>query len=236
MNLFLKLSFLFFLGATGGWVLELFFRHFTSPTHKWVNPGFCTGPYVPLYGFGLCAMYLLGQLRMPAGVWGEALRVIAMGAAATALEYLAGILLLQYYHVRLWDYSRRPGNIQGLICPLFTFFWMLLGAAYYYLLNPYVQRAVDWLANNLAYSFVVGMFFGVFLVDVVHSAQLIAKLKRFAEENQVIVRFEQIKERIHTDTLAARQRYHFFRPFHAPAGLPAALKALREDFEQFRRK
>ena len=60
MSTLLTLSFLFFMGSVAGWVLELFFRRFFSsanPERKWINPGFCTGPYVPLYGLGLCALY-----------------------------------------------------------------------------------------------------------------------------------------------------------------------------------
>ena len=40
MTLLLKLAFLFFMGSIFGWVLELFFRHFTSKEKKWINPGF----------------------------------------------------------------------------------------------------------------------------------------------------------------------------------------------------
>lgn len=66
MNVFLELAFLFFLGSVSGWVLEVFYRRFFSkanPEHKWINPGFCTGPYLPLYGFGLCFMYLIASLE-----------------------------------------------------------------------------------------------------------------------------------------------------------------------------
>ena len=64
MNLFLKLAYLFFIGSVLGWVLELFYRRFISganPERKWINPGFCVGPYVPLYGSGLCILYLLAS-------------------------------------------------------------------------------------------------------------------------------------------------------------------------------
>ena len=53
MNLFLTLAYLFFIGSVLGWVLELFYRRFISganPERKWINPGFCVGPYVQLYG------------------------------------------------------------------------------------------------------------------------------------------------------------------------------------------
>lgn len=50
MNNFLILAFLFFIGCTAGWVLELFYRRFapTNKSHKWINPGFLNGPYLPL--------------------------------------------------------------------------------------------------------------------------------------------------------------------------------------------
>ena len=56
MNIFLSLAFLFFVGSTFGWVLEVFFRRFFSsnnPERKWIDPGFCVGPDLPLYGSGL---------------------------------------------------------------------------------------------------------------------------------------------------------------------------------------
>lgn len=66
MSMFLTLAFLFFVGSVAGWVLELFFRRFLSdanPERKWINPGFCTGPYLPLYGVGLCVLYLIVSLE-----------------------------------------------------------------------------------------------------------------------------------------------------------------------------
>ena len=71
MNVFLTLTYLFFIGSVSGWVLELFFRKFFSssnPEHKWINPGFCTGPYLPLYGFGLCVLYLFALLGSETGL------------------------------------------------------------------------------------------------------------------------------------------------------------------------
>lgn len=66
MNFFLTLAFLFFIGSTIGWGIEVIFRRFFSsanPERKWINPGFLNGPYLPLYGFGLCFLYLLASLE-----------------------------------------------------------------------------------------------------------------------------------------------------------------------------
>lgn len=76
MSILLKLCFLFFVGSVSGWVAELLFRRFFSsanPERKWINPGFCIGPYLPLYGVGLCLLYLiaaLGEHCLPAMLHG----------------------------------------------------------------------------------------------------------------------------------------------------------------------
>ena len=187
MSAFLILAYLFFIGSLFGWVLELVFRKFFSkanPEHKWINPGFCVGPYVPLYGSGLCILYLLAALGGARG-WedtasGRALLFFVMAASMTGIEYLAGVGLLKIAKVRLWDYSMLWGNIDGLVCPLFSFFWAVLGAVYYFLVHPRILDALRWLANNLAFSFVIGYFFGVFTIDVAYSGHLVARMKQFA--------------------------------------------------------
>ena len=67
MNYFLNFVFIFYIGATSGWILELIFRRIVH--HKWVNPGFLIGPYLPIYGFGLVSLtviYLLfNNLKIP---------------------------------------------------------------------------------------------------------------------------------------------------------------------------
>ena len=72
----------------------------------------------------------------------------------------------------------------------------MLGALYYFLVHPYILSGLDWLSRNLAFSFFIGMFFGVFIIDVCHSANLVVKLKALAEENQIVVRYEAVKKHI----------------------------------------
>lgn len=238
MSLFLRLSFLFFLGSVGGWVAELLFRRFLSsanPQRKWINPGFCVGPYLPLYGVGLCLLYLIasvGEEHLPTDILGyELLLVVLMGGAMTLTEYVAGVLALKVMKVRLWDYSGKPGNIQGIICPKFSAIWLAASAVYYYLIHPYILGALKWLSENLAFSFVIGLFFGIFIADVVYSTQLVVKFKQFAEENDVIVKLENIKANIRRYHEETKQRYHFFRPLSSDKPLADHLRAMRSSFE-----
>ena len=198
MNLFLTVLFLFFLGSCFGWVLELFFRRLFS-AKKWLNPGFLVGPYLPLYGFGLILLYFLSNIPfafLPNEIWRNTVAVLLMGLAMTAIEYLAGLIFIHGMKVKLWDYSNEWGNLQGIICPKFTLFWTLLAALYRFLIHPFFLGAVSWLFNHFAFVFVVGMFYGVLLVDVVWSFRLLTRIRKFAKENRIVVRLEEFKKEI----------------------------------------
>ena len=241
MSLLLTLAFLFFIGSVLGWVLELLFRNLTQHPEKLVNPGFCAGPYLPIYGFGLCALYLLASLEKFSLIhnpfWTKMLLFFAMAVGMTLIEYVAGVFCLKFLKVRLWDYSGLWGNVQGIICPLFSFFWAVLGAMYYFLIHPYILEGLDWLSNNLAFSFFIGMFYGVFSIDVIHSAQLVVKLKKYAEDNDVIVRYEALKAHIRQRREERALKYHFFRPFRTELPLTQHLRDMQETWEsRIRRK
>lgn len=239
MNILLILAFLFFMGSLLGWVMELFFRRFFStanPERKWINPGFCTGPYVPLYGFGLCLMYLFCRLEkfnwISDPLWNYAMFFIFAAAAMTLIEYLAGIFCLKVANVRLWDYSNEWKNYKGIICPKFSLIWSILCAVYYFFVDPEILNSLDWLSHNLAFSFFIGLFFGFFLIDVAHASHLIVKLHTFAKENEVIIRYEQLKSNLLKIREENAQKVHFFRPFQSDKPLNEHLLEMAESFEE----
>lgn len=203
MNVFLTLAFLFFIGSMIGWVLELFFRRIISKG-EWINPGFLVGPYLPLYGFGLCAFYLLSQITL-----NSILVILIMTVVVTFIEYIAGLIFIKGMGVKLWDYSNEWGNVDGLICPLYTVLWAVLGTIYYYLVNPFILDSVSWLENNLAFSFFIGLFFGVIIIDVVYSTQIIVKIRKFAKEKELIVKYEELKSSILKQTVKNKEKYSF---------------------------
>lgn len=231
MNKFLNFAFLFFIGSVFGWVAEVFYRRFISssnPERKWLNPGFCTGPYLPLYGFGISAMYFLSSLEYLIPVDNLIFRQIILFAVITLImtgfEFFAGIILLKCFKLRLWDYTDNKWNIKGLICPLYTFFWAVLGIIYYYLVHPYILNTLQWLSENLAFSFVIGLFYGVFLIDVIHSGNIVTKIKAFAEENNVIIKYENLKSQIRSKHEHLNRKIHFIFVFKSEIPLIEHLK------------
>ena len=117
--IFFRLAFLFMVGSVGGWVLELFFRRLFS-TKKWINPGFLNGPYLPMYGVGTLLLY--GACFLPLPRWAL---VLVLLVSLTLLEYITGLIFIKGMHIKLWDYSKQWGNVQVIICPLFS---LLCGA------------------------------------------------------------------------------------------------------------
>lgn len=240
MSILLVFAFLFASGSMVGWVIEVFFRHWFSssnPSHKWVNPGFCIGPYLPIYGFGLCGLFILSylseQYNMFSTVGSTILWFVLMTLTMTLIEYIAGIFCLKVFHVRLWDYSDMWGNIQGVICPLFSLFWTLLGAIYIYLIHPYILDSLYWLSHNLAFSFFIGLFFGVFIIDVIYSSHLINTIKKYAEENQIVVRLEKLKADFISFKEYNKEKIKFFFPLHsARKNLHEYLSEVRSGLEE----
>lgn len=241
MNKFLILAFLFFIGCFLGWGLEVLYRRFSpaNVSRRWINPGFLVGPYLPLYGFGLCALYLLANLEntpliseVTAG--SKILLFIVMSLVMTLFEYIAGVIFIKGMKVKLWDYSNEKFNFQGIICLKFSFYWALLGAVYYFLIHPHILQALHWFGNNLAFSFVVGMFFGVFAVDVVYSLGIVTKVRAFAKENDILVRYEELRQQIRQRSEENKEKLHWFLRFASGEQLKEHLQRYLELQEAFR--
>ena len=244
MNILLVIAFLFFVGAMLGWVLEFLFRNLIShsgPRAKhFINPGFCKGPYLPIYGVGLTVLFLIAYMEtrgiVEATLTNELILFASMAVTMTIIEYIAGLISLKGFHVRLWDYSDEWGNIQGIICPKFSLIWGVLGVAYYLLVHPNILDALDWLSENLAFSFFVGMFYGVFIIDLVYSTSLITKLKKLSDEYNVVVRYEELKARIRASHEERRAKYRFFQPLRSDRNLSEYVKAMKASREERKEK
>ncbi len=234
MDAFLTLAFLFLTGSFLGWCIEVVFRRLAHG--KWINPGFLTGPALPLYGFGLVLMYLLcGALRFwhTGLIWlDDLLLILTMMAVMTLLEYLTGLFSLKVLQLRLWDYSRRFGNIQGIICPLFTLVWGVSSSAYYFLLHAHVERWLMWLDMHPAAFFFVGAYYGVLGVDVVYSLNLVAKIRKWANASGIVVRYENLKEVVYDRSRQGKERVHFFFIMHTPKRLQDALDSYKKIWQK----
>lgn len=236
MNIALVVAFLFYIGSSFGWILELFYRRLIAK--KWINPGFLTGPYLPIYGIGLCMLFGLSFVDMSFvenPILQNILLLIFMGIVMTIIEYVAGVIFIKGLKVKLWDYSNMWGNIQGIICPLYTFLWSILGAIYYFFIQSHMVKAVEWLSQNLAFSFVIGFFFGILTIDIANSMNLVVKLRKFAKENHILVRFEELKNHIREDQEKRKEKINYLFAFKTSKLLGETLAEYKNKYQNRKR-
>ncbi|MDO4939592.1 MAG: putative ABC transporter permease [Lachnospiraceae bacterium] len=224
MKLLLSMAFLFFVGAMIGWCIEFLFRNLIShkgPRGKYfINPGFCKGPWLPIYGIGLAAMCIIayfctggsltGTSEVPA-IW----VILMMSIAMNVIEFIGGYVLLKVFNMRLWDYRDRWGNIMGITCPLFALIWTAIAAVYYLFLHRTAMNWLLWLYDHKAYFFVVGLFWGFFIIDFISSMKVASAIKKYGDKYDVIIKIEELKQAIQKKRLDQSEELKFFNEIAA---------------------
>ena len=231
---FMILALLFAAGCVIGWGLEVFYRRF-KPSNKervWINPGFLTGPYLPLYGFGLTLLYLMAGLERYIDIGDRFLRqgilFLLMAAAMTLIELIAGEIFIISMHIKLWDYTDMRFNYKCVICMRFSIYWAALGAVYYFLIHPRILRGLAWFSHNLLFSFVIGFFYGVFVIDLITTFRLVDKIKRFASENEMVIRYDELKKHVRRTALEKKEKYRFLYAWRSETSIAEHLKTYME--------
>ena len=217
----LAVAFLFAAGCVLGWCLEFLFRNLIShngPRGKYfINPGFCKGPCLPIYGIGLSVMCLISTAvtsymdeDFVYSVGGIVLVILVLGLTMILIEFIGGLILLKVFNIRLWDYRDMPGNFMGIVCPQFSLIWTLISAVYYIFIHSIAIEKLVWFSENLAFSFFVGLFFGIFIIDLVVSARDALRIRNFGREHDVVVQYEKLKGMVQSKLKEAEGKNHFF--------------------------
>jgi len=242
MKILTSIATLFVIGSVTGYIIELFFRRFVSQK-RWVNPGFMVGPYIPLYGFGTVILYGISNINFDGfGLpnWAEILIIlVSIGILLTLIELIAGLIFIKGFHMKLWDYSNQWGNFKGLICPLFSVLWFGAGAAYYFLLNPVLMKAIYFLAENPIYVFFVGIVIGMILVDFAYSLHLATMIKKVS--TSAAVKFDELKAVIAEKVAPDKKKkpfyaLHFLSKENIKEYLDAYYEKQKEITEKIKRK
>ena len=76
---------------------------------------------------GLC-FHLIGGVSLLCRGWKRWQKCALCAVLVTAAEYLCGCLVNRRWHMKVWDYSRRPMQVKGQICLLYSLLWGALSA------------------------------------------------------------------------------------------------------------
>lgn len=190
--LFYKYLFIFAVFSILGWILELVYRSLIAK--KLINPGFMSGCVVPLYGMGAIILNFICILITKLNFKYEVLLVFVIATfLLTFLEFICGFISLKYFHLRLWDYRKRKINYKGFICLEFSVIWGLLGVLYYLVIYPHIDSMSLTFISSTIGVFALGMFLGIFLIDLSVSINLLNRLIKYAKGIEKNINVEKLK-------------------------------------------
>lgn len=174
--------FLYFAAASFlGWILESAYKSLKEG--RWVNSGFLSGPFVPVYGFGALSIAALARVldgAPPALAWA------CLVLAPSAVEYIAAWLLERTLALRIWDYRRLPLNLHGRICLGFSLCWAALTAGTVLYAEPLLLGRILSLTDRTAY-FAAGALAMYFWMDAVASVRSFVNFAAFVADLRELI-------------------------------------------------
>lgn len=100
---------------------------------------FLYGPFCGIYGFGAVTMILFLQFFMK----NNYSLFFAGYVVGTIVEYFVSLFGELILHVKWWDYSTEPFNINGRICAFYSIAWGILAIYLMRHVNPNVEKYLN---------------------------------------------------------------------------------------------
>jgi len=175
----INLILLFFAYAFLGWCIEVTLKYFQF--HRFINRGFLTGPWLPIYGSGAALITVaikgLAPLEFSVGT-----TFIVSFLLCGFLEYMTSYVLEERFHARWWDYSQKPMNLQGRVWIGNLILFGLGGVVIVDLINPLLLH----LSEHMSFPLREIMAFSlsaVFIADYVMSHFVLKLVKSGVESS-----------------------------------------------------
>lgn len=203
------LIFIFY--SVAGWIIEVLLN--LANQRKLINRGFLIGPLCPIYGVGSLLLSLL--CSRSDGVL-EIICVSMVGGAL--LEYLTSWWMEVAFHVRWWDYTKEPFNLNGRICVGSVICFGIAGVLILKVANPFLLSLIG-LLSPLACEIIAAILLVLVLTDIGISLYLILAYKVTVDTAKRDAT-EEISERIREilgDKSRLKQRHYKAFPTQTPS-------------------
>ena len=236
MEYAVDLVLLFFAYSFLGWCIEVTLKFFQF--HRFINRGFLTGPWLPIYGSGAVLITLavngLAPLESSVGTT-FALSFVLCGT----VEYGTSYVMEKRFHARWWDYSQKPMNLHGRVWIGNLVLFGLGGVLIIEVLDPLFLGLIGSL-SLLRRQILAGVLGSVFLADYIMS-HFVLKLVKTGVERSEADNTEEISREIR---LLLRDRSVFHRRFaeaypeviYKTERIAARMEAVRAESERLRRE
>lgn len=152
----------FIVYSSGGWLCECIYCGI--PAKRFINRGFLSGPYCPIYGCGalLILWFLTPFLDRP-------VLIFLLGMIVTSLlEYVTSWGMERLFHTTWWDYSQRFLNINGRVCLRNSLLFGIMALVVMYCLHPSICAVIHKIPDALFYVLPL-LYVIVFAYDLYHT-------------------------------------------------------------------
>ncbi len=232
----ISLILLFFSYAFIGWCIEVTLKYFQF--HRFINRGFLTGPWLPIYGSGavLITIAVKGAAPLESSIGTTfVLSLLLCGL----LEYLTSYFLEKRFHARWWDYSQKPMNLHGRVWIGNLILFGLGGVLIVNLINPLLERISRHLSLPAQEVLALSLS-AIFIADYVMS-HFVLKLVKTGVEGSKADNTEEISREV---KLLLRDRSVFYRCFaeaypeviYKTERITARIDAIRAETEKLRQE
>ena len=175
-----NLILLFFAYAFLGWCIEVTLKYFQF--HRFINRGFLTGPWLPIYGSGAALITIAVEGLSPLESSIGTTFVISFILCGT-IEYMTSFVLEKRFHARWWDYSQKPMNLHGRIWIGNLILFGLGGVLIVELFNPLLSHLSEHMSFRLREILAI-VLSCIFAADYVMSHFVLKLVKTGVESSE----------------------------------------------------
>ena len=233
-EILINLILLFFAYAFLGWCIEVTLKYFQF--HRFINRGFLTGPWLPIYGSGAALITIVVKGLSPVDSSVGTTFMVSF-ILCGIVEYMTSFVLEKRFHARWWDYSRKPMNLHGRVWIGNLILFGLCGVLIVELINPLLLRLSGHMSFRLREILAI-VLSCVFVADYVMS-HFVLKLVKTGVESSEADDTEAINKEIH---LLLHDRSFFHRRFaeaypeviYRTERITARVEAIKAETERLR--
>ena len=180
MPTLVQLILLFFAYSMVGWIIEVVgkYRQF----HRFINRGFLTGPWLPIYGSG-CVLITIAVESLAGLEYGIGTTFAISFVLCGVLEYMVSFVMEKRYHARWWDYSQKPMNLHGRIWIGNLILFGLGGVLVIHLANPVFLKLFGKISIQ-GQEILAGVLAALFVTDSIISHFVLKLVKRSVESSE----------------------------------------------------
>ncbi|MCK5043593.1 putative ABC transporter permease [Candidatus Pacearchaeota archaeon] len=169
---------IFIVASFAGWVIEFAKYNFFSKYKKLINPdsfkifgkkffnpGFLKGPYLPIYGFGALSIIVISFLEINLFI-----KLILFFFSNVFIELLSGLILLNYFGLRLWKYDKL--DYKGIICLSHSIYFFIASVLFYFCIFPHYYVFLNFIKSSFLIYVIGGLYFFFFIDSIIRLKRL----------------------------------------------------------------